>query len=346
MKKYIASFREYRTLDTCDIKSGDYFFDKYEIDDYGVEEHGQKIKHNRTQIFSATDTNRTVNENFKGDLKTKIRKPQEIIIFTDGYSFSATSDFIKTTYLAGGAIIVGFNGNPNFETFDSSQNPASVIGTQNMAKIDKVSKTIEDLGFTLYFTYKEYFDINYEGNPQIPLEFQIHEIDERFEFYQKYSDDYYNDFLEEAQYIFNKYKTECNTKNKKFIFITDECVFEDKIMHGGYECGSDGKWNKTCVPSYCDNGYIYDKKANKCIEDICLEKDENKDGQQNSNEGTALFISSMVFFGLFIISLISYIILCCKDWEKANYIYFIMIPFLILGIILILVSTIKFDFSL
>ena len=111
-------------------------------------------------------------------------------------------------------------------------------------------------------------------------------------------------------------------------------------MHGGYECGSDGKWSKTCIPSYCDNGYIYDKKTNKCIEDICLKKNEN------SKEGTALFISSMVFFGLFLISLITYIILCCKQWEKAKYIFFIMIPFLIIGIILILVSTLKFDFSL
>ena len=117
-------------------------------------------------------------------------------------------------------------------------------------------------------------------------------------------------------------------------------------MHGGYECGSDGKWNKTCIPSYCDNGYIYDKKTNKCIEDICLKKEDNNNGKQNSKEGTALFISSMVFFGLFLISLITYIILCCKQWEKANYLFFIMIPFLIIGIILILVSTLKFDFSL
>ena len=52
VKKYIGSFQQYKTLDTCDLKSGDYFFDKYEIDDYGIDEHGQKIRHNRTQFFS------------------------------------------------------------------------------------------------------------------------------------------------------------------------------------------------------------------------------------------------------------------------------------------------------
>jgi hypothetical protein len=290
---------------------------------------------------------------FKKSIKSKIKKPHEIIIFTDGYSFSAASDFIKTTYLAGGAIIVGYNGNPNFETFDSSQNPASVINTGNYKTVDSVSQAIEDLGFSLYYTYKEYFDINYEGNPQIPLEFQIHEIDERFEFYKKYSDDYYNDFLEEAHYIFEKYKTECNPKNKRLLLITDECVFDNSMMHGGYGCGSDGKWSKTCVPSYCDNGYIYDSKTNTCIEDICLiKKDTDTDNtgdadniKTNSKEAIGLFVSSMVFFGLFLISLVLYIIACCNGWDKANYLFFIMIPFLILGIILVMVATLKFHFS-
>ena len=174
---------------------------------------------------------------------------------------------------------------------------------------------------------------------EIPLEFQIHEIDERFEFYQKYTDDYYNDFLEEAHYIFEKYKTECNPKNKKLIFITDECTFDDSIMHGGYQCGNDGKWNKTCVPSYCDNGYVLDRKTNKCIEEICLIK------QKNYEKGTAIFIASMVFFGLFLITLILYIIFCCKKWEKSKYLFFIMIPFLLLGIILVMVATLKYGFS-
>ena len=348
VKKYIASGQAYRTIDTCDIKSGDYFFDKYEEDDYGIDDKGQKIKHYRTQLFSATDTNRTFIEMLKNSyLTNKIRKPHEIIIFTDGFSFSAASDFIKTTYLAGGAIIVGYNGNPNFETFDSSQNPASVLSTENLAPIDSVSKAIEDLGFSLSFTYKEYFDINYEGNPQIPLEFQIHEIDERFEFYQKYSDDYYNDFLEEAQYIFDKYKTQCNPKNKRLLFIADECVFDDKKMHGGYVCNSSGQWNTTCEPSYCDNGYIYDKKTNKCIENICQKKDQYvPDDKENSKEGKACFIASMVFFGLSLITLIIYIICCCSGLDKAIYIFFIMIPFLITAIILIMVSTLKYDFSL
>ena len=346
VKTYIGANQIYRTLDTCDEKTGDYFFDKYETYDYGIDIHGQKIKHSRSQIFSATATNRTFIEEFKNLLTGKIRKPHEIIIFTDGFSFSATSDFIKTTYLAGGAIIVGYNGNPKFEKFDSSQNPASVTSTDYLKAFDSVSKAIEDLGFSLRFTYKEYFDINYESKPQIPLEFQIHEIDERFEFYEKYSDNEYENFLLWANYTFLKYKFECNPKNKKLLFITNECVFDDKKMHGGYECGSNGYWSKTCIPSYCDNGYVYDSKTNKCIEDICLIKEKNN--ADETEKGKSIFIASMVFFGLALLIIIVYVIFCCEccdcKCEEKNYLCIAMLIFLVIGIILVMVATLKYKY--
>ena len=43
------------------------------------------------------------------DYKHKDRKPTNILIFTDGYSFSATSYFIKDLQESGNAIIVGYN---------------------------------------------------------------------------------------------------------------------------------------------------------------------------------------------------------------------------------------------
>ena len=105
MKKYIAANQNFKTLDTCEEKKGGYFFDKYEMDDYGIDELGRKIKYYRSQIFSSTETDRMYMEDFKERLTSKIKKPHEIIIFIDGYSFSATSVFIKATYLAGGATV-------------------------------------------------------------------------------------------------------------------------------------------------------------------------------------------------------------------------------------------------
>ena len=43
------------------------------------------------------------------DYKHKDRKPTNVLIFTDGYSFSATSYFIKDLQESGNAIIVGYN---------------------------------------------------------------------------------------------------------------------------------------------------------------------------------------------------------------------------------------------
>ena len=46
------------------------------------------------------------------------RKPTEILVYTDGFSYSATSIFIKGLQEFGGAIIVGHLGNPKMEGVD------------------------------------------------------------------------------------------------------------------------------------------------------------------------------------------------------------------------------------
>ena len=79
-----------------------------EIDDYG-----NNTKHNRTTI-KEEDFSFYIYEYFK-NVKGKIRKPNEIIVFTDGYSFSATSLFIKNLQETGNSIIVGYNGIPSKE---------------------------------------------------------------------------------------------------------------------------------------------------------------------------------------------------------------------------------------
>ena len=84
-----------------------------------------------------------------------IRKPHEIIIFTDGYSFSATSFLIKQTQFRKGAIIVGYGGNPENNIFDSGQSPSAVKITNDDP--DLIEQKIENCGYTLYYTYSESF---------------------------------------------------------------------------------------------------------------------------------------------------------------------------------------------
>ena len=105
------------------------FFNDYVIDEYG--EIPGKIQHKRTIISNEIYINRKEIYDIRAKMKN-IRKPTDIIIFTDGYSYSATSDFIKSTQLLGGAIIVGFGGNPEIKSFDASQSNSVVFNTDYM----------------------------------------------------------------------------------------------------------------------------------------------------------------------------------------------------------------------
>ena len=62
------------------------------------------------------------------------KNPTDIIVFTDAYSYSATSSFIKSLQTAGGAILVGYYGNPKIEginMFDACQSPSQVEKLQS-----------------------------------------------------------------------------------------------------------------------------------------------------------------------------------------------------------------------
>ena len=325
VKINVASKFKSREIETCKLKYGNYFFNDYKNDYYG------KIQHKRTIISNDIEIYRIDIFDIREKMKN-IRKPTDIIIFTDGFSFSATSFFIKSTQLLGGAIIVGYGGNPQFESFDSSQSPSAVINTDDMN--DELSKEIQKLNFVLYYTFKEYFsDIDYPNVLNIPLEYKINLIDERIHFYDQYYDDYYDYFINEGLKIYDKYKTQCNKYNKKLILNSNECTFEKKELHGGYECGDNWIWNYSkCVPSYCDNGFIFDEKNNDCIKDICIDVEK---------KSRFFKILGIVFIIIGIISLIVFICLCYDaGYGKGAIVvsFVIAVIFIIAGIVLIIIK--------
>ena len=338
VKKNIAPLFGMKSIESCEIKNCTDLFNSTFIEDYyGRDEKGNKIFHKRTKIYDLT----LLDENYFYHFRRKtrnIRKPHEIIIFTDGFSYSATSVLIKETQLKGGAIIVGYDGNPYLDNFDASQSPSSVFFTlpEEGAK-DDLSVEIESLGFSLSYTISESFsepDYINKDTVNIPLEYQIHEIDERVQLYNGYDDSKYQDFIDEALKIFSKYKIRCNPKNKKLLFISDKCKFSDFRMHGGYECDNNGFWSNKCVPSYCDSGYIYSKIENKCIKDICIKKKSliRKILDIEINKPIAI----IVLFGLF--QILSLFFIFSKKYKKKR-IFFISI----LGLIdLILVMLLYF----
>lgn len=328
VKNFVSDY-DIRDIETCKIKKSSYLFEsKADKDNLGSGLYGDYITHMRTKNFDSSTIERNKFYELRKNIKY-LRKPTEIIIFTDGFSYSATSYFIKQTQLKGGAIIVGYGGNPNLDIFDASQNPSTVISTRD-SKNDNLSQDIEKLGFTLRYPITEEYDHNdimlyYKAftDHETPLGYKTLNIDERIDIYNNYDDSQYDNFITNAIQIFEKYKNRCNPSNFRLLKIDNNCKFEDINMHGGYQCdNTNGKWSNDCLPSFCDIGYTFNNKIIKCIEDICM---------KNTVKKNVFGILAIIFLVLFIILLI--ITLC----GYKNFIsVIILIIFLILFILFLI----------
>ncbi len=236
-----------------------------------TDNYNNKITHNRTKIVSIYNTYKHIKDKIKY-YKNKKRKPTEIIIFTDGFSYSATSYFIKDIQESGNAILIGYNGNPSEkkkkDKFDASQSPSASMSEINSIFVSNLKK----YGIEIEITIGESFNDNFqnENNIKIPREYIINPIDERSNIYDKYDDSRYEEFINEGLRIVNKYKSECNSNNKKLLLINDKCQFDNFYTHGGFLCDDNGKWSSFCQASYCDDGYFFDNYYNVCIRDSCF----------------------------------------------------------------------------
>jgi len=233
---------------------------EYEIDNYG-----KGIKHKRSKIIKTS-----FNQYWKmfKSFSNYIRKPNEIIVFTDGLSFSATSILIKNLQESGNAIIVGYNGNPSIAKkdykFDSSQSPTSLNDLlQNDINVINLQKYgIIVNGLSHIETFNDSY-VNKEKTP-IPREYIINPIDERSNIYNRYFDSRYDEFINEAKRIFKKYEKECNPNNKNMVLYNSYCKFGNDIQIGGYKC-MNGRWHNTCQISNCKKPYIFDTYVKRCI---------------------------------------------------------------------------------
>ena len=205
----------------------------------------------------------------KKALKNK-RKPTDILIYTNGNLVSVPAVFIKNFQHYGGGIVTGYFGNPhkNNIPFDSAQSTSDIMEQKRlMMRCPRgyQKELIKRYNFTMDIPENQYFygDFNFK----YPLEYSVTPVDERVEIFQYLKSSTYQLFIDEAKKIFDKYKTQCNPKNKKLVLVSGECdnKFENSYTHGGYECGDDGKWSNKCVPSYCDQGNVFNYTSNKCI---------------------------------------------------------------------------------
>ena len=220
--------------------------------------HGNDITHNRTIIFDAINLNmkKDLEEKREKLIKTKnTKKPTDIIIFTDYDSISAASLFIKGFQQTGGAIVVGYFGNPyNNNLSDSSVSSSGA----SLYDWTEEYKNLINLNFSIIITNQEIFGYNYNDKNPIPQEYLKYNVDSHVNIYEDYNDDIYHLFIEEAKYIFDNYSNYCNINNKFLLLENSKCkeINGDKNKHGGFSCGSDSKWNvSNCKAFYCDLGY-------------------------------------------------------------------------------------------
>jgi len=254
---------------------------------------------------------RKKSDEIRKSLKHK-KKPTDIIAFTDGYSFSATSILLKYLQYYGGGIVVGYFGNPKINiTFDSSLSTSAVINIYQLALWNQNFKELnEKYDIILQFAYLQAFTD--PSNISIPLEYVVTPVDERMSLYENFNESNYHVFVEKAKEIFEKYQKKCSKINKNLALLNKSCTFEENLL-GGNPCGDDGEWNTSvCVPSYCDNNYIFDKNNQKCIFDKCTILESN--------------IFSYLFVIIYFISLLIFLAMmiygcalcCCCSKRKNN----------------------------
>ena len=267
------NYNSYYSSETCNLfKSEDDFLNGKDIYYSTLTE---KIIHKKTKIFDlVTKEGRIFLEDKRKELlKLNIKKPTDIIIFTDAYSYGAGSIFLKAVQNEGAAITVGFNGNPylSSDLFDSSQSPGLVM---DFAQTKEYSN-LKSLGFIIRgLAIGESYEDDYLKEKAVSREYKLNSVDEKVDIYESYTDDKYDIFIEKAKEIFKKYNEEgkCNPNNTRLVFDNDtQCLQfnDDKYAHGGYKCGSDGKWSSLCQKYYCDLGYYYNIYKGKCMRDYC-----------------------------------------------------------------------------
>ena len=261
----------------------------YKLKDFEDSYKSKTIKHKRTEAYdSLSGCHKKALKEFRETINKKysknVKKPTDIIIFTDSFSYSAASTLIKGFQKTGGAITVGYFGNPKIEgldLFDSSQSNSAILNFEDT----NAYNNLQNNGFIVGgITFLESFDYFYEYNKleQTPDEYNLNPVDYRVDIYSEYNHELYDKFINEAQkihYNFNK-NFMCNYNNKRLLLRHDDCLknnMPNKYTHGGYQCGSNNKWDKTkCIPFFFFFGYYFDNNKKQCVQECSYDEIKKK----------------------------------------------------------------------
>ena len=133
----------------------------------------------------------------KSRLTKNPRNPTDVILFTDGFCYSACSVLTKGMVNKGNGIVVGYQGDPNgsMESFDAGNSPTPVV-TQDETHLPE-AEILGSLGGMMKISYYETFEWNYNYTETIPREFVLNPVDERVNIY-RYNITKIDQFIDEG----------------------------------------------------------------------------------------------------------------------------------------------------
>ena len=192
--QYLEYIFENITNDFLDVKTCKHFKSFKEILEKDPYNYGNNIKHYRTKVLDE------ISLELKLDMHQKrkelinmnnTKKPTDIIIFIDYNSISATNIFLKGLQQTGGAIIVGYFGNPKNEISirDSGVSSSGGIDYSYLTPF----KNLNELGFVIYLTAFEMYSYDYQEKNPIPQEYTSFIVDEHVDIYEEYSESNYQE---------------------------------------------------------------------------------------------------------------------------------------------------------
>jgi len=230
------------------------------------DDYGNGVKHTRTD--KGTISFPEAIAQLDGYVMKNIRNPTDIIVVTDGYCFSACSYLVHSIAETGGAIIGGMGPyNPESEIFVHSQCPSKYVGLGTF--LPEFIPDSQKYGIDLGVTYAESYPFPVNQSDLYPRDFVPGYIDVNLQLFSPIVS--LNDILLSAVKTVKQYKTNCNPKNKKLVYVNNECKVDDpNALDVGYGCGDDGTWDKNkCVISTCKPGYAVDFSKNACVNYYC-----------------------------------------------------------------------------
>jgi len=280
------------------------FWDSSEKDDYG-----NGVIHERTQLLSSFKPSQE-DKIEKYRLKKNVRKPTDIIVVTDGVCFSACAIFVRNILEKGGGIVVGVGGyNPGDELFVASQNPSSVLPVSSLSQ--EFNTLAAESGVRVSSTFCETFPVMRDEGKMIPRDYTLGYIDKHLGVYPvatqlttEYSNETVEKIIRNSLAVRDEFNEACNPNNKRLLYVTDKCKSSDEnAMFVGYQCGDDGKWDKSkCLISSCNYGFHVDFKENKCVPSYCINPVLSSSASPSRSEASpSSAVRNQVFFALFII---------------------------------------------